>query len=284
MAGFRVWLIAACAVVAFITLWVSGFNPAQLYTTKDKPAAAPAVVSQPEIKPAPRAAPPKELDPAIAFPGIKSSVSETPRQLVLTGTVLGRNSHEGTAFIGVDPRNPQTYLAGAMLANGARLMQIFKDYVVLEQGGRTVRLYLADRQGRGSPPASSDLLLVGGPVAGKPATANSSEEFTDYIRPTPVFEGLNLTGYQVYAGVRADVFGQLGLRAGDVITAIDGVPFADPTQAVEMFRQLASGIAMQATVRRAGRLQDISMDGSLIVAAQERAKAAQADPRPPQPM
>jgi type II secretion system protein C len=171
-----------------------------------------------------------------------------------------------------------------MLANGARLLQIFKDYVVLEQAGRTVRLYLADRQDRGSPQAGSDLLLVGGHVAGKPAPADSSEEFTDYIRPTPVFEGTNLTGYQVYAGVRADVFGQLGLRAGDVITAIDGVPFTDPTQAVEMFRQLASGIAMQATVRRQGGLQDISLDGSLIVAAQERARAAQTDSRPPQPM
>jgi type II secretion system protein C len=282
--GFRVWLIAACALLAFITLWVSGFNPAQLYSTKDKPAAAPPVVTSTEIKPAPRAALPKDLDPAIAFPGIKSSVSETPRQLVLTGTVLGRNSHEGSAFIGVDPRNPQTYLAGAMLANGARLAQIFKDYVVLEQGGRTARLYLADRQGAGRPQAGSDLLLVGGHVPSKPATANTSEEFTDYIRPTPVFEGPNLTGYQVYAGVRADVFGQLGLRGGDVITAIDGVPFADPDQAVEMFRQLASGIAMHATVKREGRLQDISLDGSLIVAAQERAKAAQADPRPPQPM
>jgi type II secretion system protein C len=278
--------MSACALVAFITLWVAGFNPAWLYANKDKGAPGPAIVSrQPaEMKSAARVAVPKELDPAIAFPGIKSTVSATPRRLVLTGTVPGRSSHEGTAFIGVDARNPQTYLAGAMLANGARLRQIFKDYVVLEQGGRTVRLYLADRQDRGSPQAGSDLLLVGGPVAGKPATANSSEEFTDYIRPTPVFEGTNLTGYQVYAGIRADVFGQLGLRAGDVITSVDGVPFTDPTQAVEIFRQLASGIAMQATVRREGALHDISLDGSLIVAAQERARAAQTDARPPQPM
>jgi len=36
-------------------------------------------------------------------------------------TARGRNAREGTARLGTHPENPQTYAAGAILANGARL-------------------------------------------------------------------------------------------------------------------------------------------------------------------
>src|SRR5262249_52172757 len=121
-----------------------------------------------------------QTDISVSFPGIKSSVSDSPKRLVLTGTVLGRSPHEGTAFIGVDARNPQTYSAGAVLANGAHLTLIYKDHVVVEQNGRTALLYLTDRQPRAASDRSSDLLTVGGRTAApEPAVANSSESFTD---------------------------------------------------------------------------------------------------------
>jgi hypothetical protein len=40
----------------------------------------------------------------------------------------------------VSPENPQNYVAGALLSNGAELTEIHTDYVVLERGGKRSRL------------------------------------------------------------------------------------------------------------------------------------------------
>jgi hypothetical protein len=53
--------------------------------------------------------------------GTDSSVSTVPLPLILVRTQAGRNSREGFAQIGVNARTPQTYQAGAILANGAHL-------------------------------------------------------------------------------------------------------------------------------------------------------------------
>src|SRR2546429_388360 len=53
--------------------------------------------------------------------GNDSSVSAVPQPLILVRTQRGRNSREGFAQIGVRTHSPQTYIAGALLANGARL-------------------------------------------------------------------------------------------------------------------------------------------------------------------
>ena len=220
--------------------------------------------------------------PAMAFPSIKSSVSERPRRLLLTGTLPGRNSREGSAFIGVDARNPQTYSAGALLVNGVRLKEIFMDRVVLEKGGRSAILYLQGRQGPLDSNGVGDLVTVGGPQSVRSPARLRHEVFTDYVRPSPVYEGPTLLGFQVYPGRQGAIFARWGLQGGDVITAFDGESVADPGQGMELFRQLASGLPMRVTVTRKGQSLEISLDGSLIAVAEESDQgAALGPPRSP---
>jgi type II secretion system protein C len=260
-------------VGSFLALWDSDFTLQGLRRSVEtiRPASHPSR-PVPALHP-PAADAPQVLDPALAFPGITSSTSDSPRQLILTGTLPGRNSREGSAFVGIDARNPQTYVAGALLANGARLTQIFKDYVVLEYDGRSVRLYVQGHQPHGTAQSSGELVMVGKSASFTPAQPNSNEPFTDVIRPSPVYEGSTLEGYQVYPGVHAGTFARLGLLPGDVITQIDGMPFSDPSQAMAMFSQLASGTTMTATVNRKGTLQQIALDGSFIASEHAQAKS-----------
>lgn len=183
----------------------------------------------------------------------------------------GRNAREGTAFIGIDAESPQTYSAGALLANGARLTEIHRDHVVLTRGEESAKLYLQSVQSTAIS-ALSALVQVGGVTSGGSPPPVSHDVVTDYIRPSPVFDGDQIKGYQVYPGKRGGVFSQLGLKGGDVITAINDAPFADAMQAMDLFQQLAKGTALVATIQREGVTSRLSLDGQLIVADQEQQK------------
>jgi hypothetical protein len=205
--------------------------------------------------------------PAV-LPGTDSSASKVPLPLILVRTELGRNAREGRAFMGTAPDNPQTYTAGAILANGARIAEIYNDHIVLERDGKRSKLYI---DGKKNGKSASDLLTVGGqPQQIKPAVATYRDVLTDYIRPSPVYEGDRIKGYQVYPGQRGGIFSQLGLQNGDVILALNDQPFFDPQQAQASFKQLTDGQALVATVERKGKVERISLDGQLVAADQER--------------
>jgi len=221
--------------------------------------------------------------PTKPLPGTDSSLSKVPLPLFLARTEPGRNAQEGKAFMGTSRENPQTYAAGAILVNGARIKEIHSDHVLLERDGKSVKLFVdgttkdaptltLPRFRKGGDQMLNDMLTVGGQPEVKLAVATSHEILTDYIRPSPVYEGDIIKGYQVYAGQKSGVFAQLGLQQGDVITALDNMPFTDPQQAMVMFKQLTEGTALVATVDRKGKRERISLNGALITADQERIK------------
>jgi hypothetical protein len=200
--------------------------------------------------------------------GNDSSISPTPRRLVLVDTRPGRNPREGTARLGVSSSSPQTYVAGAILANGARLREIYADHVVLEKDGRTARLGVKDAPADGKASTTDALLTVGGtPSAAAVAISTTTEPLTDYLRPSPVFDGSRLVGYQVYPGTHADTFAQLGLQGGDIITAVDGAAVIDAASTIDQLEGLAQGRAVTADIVRNGHLVTISMDGAVIAAS-----------------
>ena len=119
--------------------------------------------------------------------GNDSSLSPVPLPLFLVSVKTGRTLREGSAQIGVVRESPQIYQAGALLENGARLTEIHADYVLLERGGHTARLYLINS--RSTAPTDTAMVTVGGTAPAEPAAITSREPLTDYIRPSPVFDG-----------------------------------------------------------------------------------------------
>ncbi len=216
--------------------------------------------------------PPVPATPA-APRGNDSSISRVAIPLILTAVRPGRSAHEGTADIGVDAHSPQTYAQGAVLANGARLTQIYADSVLLEKGGQSVRLTMHERAGT-TAPETRDLLTVGGAAPAAAPVTISRDLLTEYVRPAAVYDGASMTGVQVYAGENGGVFYQWGLQSGDVITAIDSVPLTDPRIAMEAMQTLAQGAALTVTVDRKGQPQTIVLDGSMILSAEKSRGAA----------
>lgn len=206
--------------------------------------------------------PPITVTPARPV-GNDSSVSPVPLPLILVRTQPGRNAREGFAQIGVNARSPQTYTAGALLVNGARLTEVYTHYVTLERNQHSVRLYL---QGEPQPYGESDkrLLTVGGTAAPAPVVADSHNTLTAYLRPSPVFVGTRLHGYALYPGKDPTPFSRLGLEPGDVVTDIDGIAVTKATDSVATLRTLADGAALSVVIERQGKPQTLLLDGAIL--------------------
>lgn len=206
--------------------------------------------------------------------GNDSSASPVPLALVLVSTQPGPQPTMGKALIGVFRDTPQTYVGGALLANGARLARIYDDHVVLEKDGHSVRLYRVlnpKSQAKNDSEISNPLLTVGGAPAVVTPVLTSRDVLTEYIRPSPVYDDDQLIGFEVYAGSKPGVFTQWGLKSGDVVTSLDGLPLTEATSSWEAFKQLERGMSLSATVRRAGGVQAVYLDGQLIIQAQQLA-------------
>jgi hypothetical protein len=279
----RVLSFVGAALLIVAALWGAGLPPSEWWATvqhvmarsvpEPKPVAAP---GQPaDFSRAPAAAPSTG-----AFAAADSSPALTPQPLYLLATSPGRNKNEGTAQLGTDPTSAQTYMGGAILANGARLTEIHREYVVLTRGNESATLPLF-RRNRPARHSKHELLAVGGEQATPAPAPLQREVFTDYMRPSPVYDGEMLRGYQVYAGIKAGVFSQLGLQAGDVITALNDVPLSEPHQAMELFAELARGTTFTATIQRKGKVARVALDGALIAADQQAAQSTAAQTAPP---
>jgi hypothetical protein len=247
--------------IALLALWLTGLSPSEWWAsgTNGQRANAtdrtPATLGQGTLS----VAHPEPL-------GTDSSISKVPLPLILTATRLGRNSREGYADIGVNALSPQTYKAGAILANGAHLEEIYSEYVVLAREALRTRLYvLGHAPPPGAEPPGPSLLTVGGTTPVPPAVADSRDTLTEVVRIAPLFDGDHVRALELYPSIRSNLFERLGLEPGDQVIAIDGAALKDSKEAIEELRRLTAGASVNVTIERGGRHQTLSLDGSLLI-------------------
>jgi type II secretory pathway component PulC len=248
---------------------------------------APSLTTAPAVPP-PLVAP----DVNTSLLGTDSSIAQDAQTLVLVATNIGRISSDSTAMLGTDPRNPQTYALGAILANGAVISQIHADRVVLSLNGRRTTL-MADREAGSriamrdtlakSKNASSTVLdslsieagsdpaaLVGGPSSvNRPLdrTSTSRDDLSEVIRSQPVFEREKFAGLQVFAGTRKGMLAQLGLQDGDIVRSVEGqlVDGEEDWQAID--DAITTGSSIVIGIERGGSLMSVSVDGAQLASA-----------------
>jgi type II secretion system protein C len=213
---------------------------------------------------------PVPSDPKLAAVGTDSSISKTPLPLVLVGTMPGRNAREGSAMLGTDARNAQTFMAGALIENGARLTEIYRDHVILERSGERATLYLAGSGSHAAAATNGALLTVGGQTPQQPKKVRySTDTVSDYIRAVPFYRDEVVVGFRVFPGGRSGPFQQWGLHSGDVIVSIDGSPLMDGDQTAQLLSALAEGASLSAKVLRGSDTLTVALDGTAIVKLNE---------------
>jgi general secretion pathway protein C len=180
----------------------------------------------------------------------------TTMPLVLTGVIAVRgHPNAGQAIIGANAGDTKVYGVGASIPGGAHLHAVYDDRVLLERNGALETLML---------PRTALSGVAYAPVAATRAdlAQGNPDVLSGLLRVQPVFSQGKLTGYRIFpAGARGNqAFQQLGLRPGDLITAINGTTLDDPGRALEILQTLSSAGSASITVTRNGSSLEVNLN------------------------
>ena len=184
--------------------------------------------------------------------------------LVLAGTIATQDPKRGIAIIN-DGGPSKVYAVGENV-NGATLYSVYLDHVILDRGG-TLETLLLPR------------LLAGGargPLRASPAMARTAEAVDNVrrlvqqdpglldqvMRTVPSYDNAagKLRGFRAYPGRNRSIFNKLGLKPGDLVTAINGQPLDDPQHSQEVFNTIQTSNTVTVSVERGGQKQDITLN------------------------
>jgi general secretion pathway protein C len=183
--------------------------------------------------------------------------------LVLTGIIAARDPKDGMAIVGPTATGAKVYAVGDNISGGARLHAVYADRVLLERNGRLEALVLPRQFGSSTPArvasnAANDAERVRRLISEQPNAV------AGVIRPQPAYIDSKLSGFRVYPGPNRNAFMQLGLRPGDLVTAINGTTLDDPARGDDIFRTLSSSSEARVTVMRNGHKQDLTLNMSQL--------------------
>ncbi|HEV2271698.1 MAG TPA: type II secretion system protein GspC [Steroidobacteraceae bacterium] len=219
--------------------------------------------------------------------GNGANAPQTNMPLVLTGVIAANDPRDGLAILGPSSAATKVYAVGDNIPGGARLHAVMSDHVLLERDGRLEALALPHQLAGNAPPPTLSAAPTQ-PVMDRMRELVSRDPgiIGDIMRPEPVFAGGRQQGFRIYPGRDRDAFMRLGLRPGDLVTAVDGTPLDDPARAEQILNTLGASSEARITVLRNGQQQDLTLD---LAAVEEEAESlagsqngASGSPPPPQ--
>src|SRR5690606_9822654 len=189
---------------------------------------------------------------------------DTRLNLQLRGAIAAADPGVAHAIIADASGNEKVYFVDDSIPGGVNLHRVHADRVILRRGVELEVLRLP-RAGEGTTAAvatSRPAVLRSPPPAEPPAQALAEQGagFLDVVRPQPFMPNGQLRGYRVYPGPNRQQFGALGLRPGDLVTEINGIPLNNPAQGMEVFRTLGEATDVTVTVERDGQPQVLTLN------------------------
>lgn len=204
-------------------------------------------------------------------PAAGTGTPVTSMALVLGGTFAAGDEKQGFALLGTSPTDIKLYRVGQNLPGGAVLHGVQVDRVLLDRGGTIEALLMPARIARSPTPT---------PVV-TPNPGNSAARVQQALRDNPALIGQviqrqavladgKLRGMRVYPGSNPQAFSRLGLRAGDLVTAINGTTLEGQTRGEEIFNSLSGAAEARVTVVRNGSPLELQLNLAEIASEAER--------------
>lgn len=200
--------------------------------------------------------PPISNDAALTAP-------DTGLSLQLRATITADDPKVAHAIIADNSGTEKVYFAEMALPGGATLQKIQPDLVILSRAGQLEVLRLPRATGGVRPtpaPAFNTPRFPAVEADVEEFVAQNTAGFLEVVRPQPFMPNGQLKGYRIYPGPNRQQFAALGLRAGDLITEINGVVLNNPAQGTEVFRSLGGATQVTVTLERDGQPQVLSLN------------------------
>ena len=226
-----------------------------------------------------------------ARPGTGPGAPATTLAMILRGTLADSDPGSGVAVISDGERGENAYRAGESIAPGVKLARVYPDHVILVHDGAEERLTLARDQNLMPadivrPGASKSVRSTSAPNGSNPASAsapaastgatqtvrapagwqqtveslrNNPDELARRVQIVPVLDGGKLAGVRVSAGTDMALIDGLGLRAGDVVTAVNGAPVDSIARGQQIIDSLRTAASARVTVLRDGKPTEITI-------------------------
>jgi len=198
---------------------------------------------------------------------------QSSANLILAGTIATQDPKRGVAIIS-DAGGPSKVYAVGERISGALLHSVYLDHVILDRAGALETLLLPRQL-----PPSSRAAAVPRRQGADPRTVavvdnirrlvTQDPSILDQVmRTVPSYDNAagKLRGFRAYPGRNRAIFNKLGLKAGDLVTAINGTPLDDPQRSQDVFNTIQTSDHVTVTVERGGQKQDITLNIAQVAA------------------
>lgn len=192
---------------------------------------------------------------------------DTRLNLTLLGILSGRGDRDSRALISDGAGTEKPYAIGDDIARGVTLEAIYPDRVILMRNGKAETLRLnKDQPGSSAPthvPASDSAAVDSGTATTlsgvRDQVMQDPSKASEYIRVQPASQGGQLRGYRIYPGRDRELFNSVGLRPGDVVTAVNGIELDNAQKALQMLNDLSRASNFVLTIDRGGQVQTVNV-------------------------
>jgi general secretion pathway protein C len=202
---------------------------------------------------------------------------QSSANLQLAGTIATQDPKRGVAIISDGGAPSKVYSVGERIG-GASLHSVYLDHVILDRGGALETLLLPRQL-----PPSSRAAGTARRAPADPRTAVAVDNIRRMVQQDPsILDQVmrtvasydnaagKLRGFRAYPGRNRAIFSKLGLRAGDLVTAINGTPLDDPQHAQDVFNTIQTSDHVTVTIERGGQKQDITLNIAQVAAQATR--------------
>jgi general secretion pathway protein C len=202
--------------------------------------------------------------------------------LVLAGTIASQDPKHGVAIIS-DGGPSKVYSVGDNV-NGATLHSVYLDHVILDRAGTLETLVLPRLLGnhRPAPPrGGGDARTIAAVDNIRHMVQQDPGILDQVMRTVASYDNAagKLRGFRAYPGKNRAIFSKLGLKPGDLVTAINGTALDDPAHSQDVFNTIQSSDHVTVTIERSGQKQDISLNIAQVAA--QATKDLEGDAPPP---
>jgi general secretion pathway protein C len=237
---------------------------------------------------------------AVADPSTQdpANAPQSSANLLLAGTIATQDPKRGVAIISDAGSASKVYSVGERIG-GASLHSVYLDHVILDRGGALETLLLP----RQLPPSAGRAVSALRRPGADPRTAAAVDNIRRMVQQDPsILDQVmrtvasydnaagKLRGFRAYPGRNRAIFGKLGLKSGDLVTAINGTPLDDPQRSQDVFNTIQTSDHVTVTIERGGQKQDITLNIAQVAAQatkdldnESNATPAPNSATPPQP-